>query len=47
MGLADASLYWDYWHEHWGHGCILTAEERDFGTYRFKSRKPFDNLLAE
>ena len=45
MDLADASLV--LLAEHLGHGRILTTDERDFGAYRWKSRKPFRNLLAE
>ena len=45
MDLADASLV--LLAEHLGHGRILTTDERDFGAYRFKSRQPFDNLLAD
>ena len=45
MDLADASLV--LLAEHLGHGRILTTDERDFGTYRWKSHKPFHNLLAE
>jgi uncharacterized protein len=45
MDLADASLI--LLAEHLGHGRILTTDERDFGSYRWKSRKPFDNLLAQ
>ena len=45
MDLADASLV--LLAEHLGHGRILTTDERDFGTYRWKSRKPFHNLLAQ
>ncbi len=44
MDLADASLV--LLAEHLGHGRILTTDERDFGAYRFKGRKPFNNLLA-
>ena len=44
MDLADASLV--LLAEHLGHGRILTTDERDFGAYRWKSRKPFHNLLA-
>ena len=44
MDLADASLV--LLAEHLGHGRILTTDERDFGSYRWKSRKPFHNLLA-
>jgi predicted nucleic acid-binding protein len=45
MDLADASLV--LLAEHLGHGRILSTDERDFGTYRFKSREPFNNLLAD
>lgn len=45
MDLADASLILLV--EHLGHGRILTTDERDFGSYRWKSRKPFHNLLAQ
>ena len=44
MDLADAALV--LLAEHLGHGRILTTDERDFGAYRWKSRKPFQNLLA-
>lgn len=43
MDLADASLV--LLAEHLGHGRILSTDTRDFRTYRFKSRKPFKNLL--
>jgi hypothetical protein len=33
--------------EHLGHGRILTTDARDFGAYRWKSRKPFKNVLQE
>lgn len=45
MDLADASLI--LLAEHLGHGRILTTDERDFGSYRWKRRKPFHNLLAD
>ncbi len=45
MDLADASLV--LLAEHLDHGRILTTDERDFGSYRWKSRKPFQNLLAQ
>ena len=45
MDLADASLL--LLAEHLGHGRILSTDERDFGVYRWKSRKPFKNVLAE
>ncbi len=44
MDLADASLV--VLAEHLGHGRILSTDERDFKTYRWKDRKPFENLLA-
>ncbi len=44
MDLADASLV--LLAEHLGHGRILSTDERDFKTYRWKQRKPFVNLLA-
>lgn len=44
MDLADASLV--LLAEHLGHGRILTTDMRDFGAYRWKSRKPFHNLMA-
>ena len=44
MDLADASLV--LLAGHLGHGRILTTDERDFGAYRWKSRKPFRNLMA-
>ena len=44
MDLADASLV--LLANHLGHGRILTTDERDFGAYRWKSRKPFHNLMA-
>jgi uncharacterized protein len=43
MDLADATLV--LLAEHLGHGRILTTDMRDFGAYRWKSRKPFHNLL--
>ncbi len=44
MDLADASLV--LLAEHPGHGRILSTDERDFETYRWKQRKPLVNLLA-
>ena len=32
--------------KHLGHGRILSTDERDFETYRWKRHKPFDKLLA-
>ena len=43
MDLADASLV--LLAEHLGHGRILSTDMRDFGAYRWKTRKPFKNLL--
>lgn len=45
MDLADASLV--ILAEHLGHGRILSTDERDFRTYRWKERQPFTNLLAD
>jgi uncharacterized protein len=44
MDLADASLV--LLAESLAHGRILTTDERDFGAYRWKSRRPFQNMLA-
>ncbi len=43
MDLADASLV--ILAEELGSGRILSTDQRDFRTYRWKSRKPFQNLL--
>lgn len=43
MDLADASLV--LLAEYLDHGRILTTDVRDFGTYRWKSRRPFVNVL--
>ncbi len=43
MDLADASLV--LLAAELGHGRILTTDSRDFHTYRWKSRAPFENLL--
>jgi uncharacterized protein len=43
MDLADASLVIAA--EEVGSGRILSTDERDFRTYRWKNRKPFTNLL--
>lgn len=45
MDLADASLV--ILAEELGSGRILSTDQRDFRTYRWKNRKPFRNLLAE
>ena len=44
MDLADATLV--LLAQWLGHGRILSADRRDFGTYRWKDRHPFENLLA-
>lgn len=44
MDLADASLV--VLAEHLNDGRILSTDQRDFKTYRWKNRKPFKNLLA-
>lgn len=44
MDLADASLV--VLAEDLGEGRILSTDERDFGTYRWKQHKPFENLLS-
>ena len=43
MDLADASLV--VLAESLGHGRIFSTDQRDFRTYRWKNRKPFENLL--
>ncbi|MDQ7074219.1 MAG: PIN domain-containing protein [Gammaproteobacteria bacterium] len=43
MDLADASLL--LLAEELGHGRILSTDQRDFRTYRWKNHRPFDNLL--
>lgn len=43
MDLADASLV--LLAEHLGHGRILSTDQRDFQTYRWKHHEPFENLL--
>ncbi len=44
MDFADASLV--LLAEELGHGRILSTDQRDFETYRWKQRHPFENLLA-
>jgi predicted nucleic acid-binding protein len=44
MDLADASLVIAA--EHLSSGRILSTDQRDFGAYRWKNRKPFQNLLS-
>lgn len=44
MDLADASLV--ILAEHLGHGRILSTDQRDFNTYRWKNRHPFENLMS-
>ncbi len=43
MDLADASLV--ILAEELGSGRIVSTDTRAFRTYRWKSRKPFQNLL--
>lgn len=43
MDLADVSLV--ICAEETDDGRILSTDQRDFGAYRFKRRKPFRNLL--
>lgn len=43
MDLADASLV--VLAEETDNGRILSTDQRDFHTYRWKNRKPFRNLL--
>ena len=43
MDFADASMV--LLAEHLGHGRILSTDQRDFHTYRWKHTKPFENLL--
>ncbi len=43
MDLADASLV--LLAEELGHGRILSTDQRDFKTYRWKNHYPFENLL--
>jgi hypothetical protein len=33
--------------EHLGDGRILSTDQRDFGAYRWKQHRPFQNLLLE
>lgn len=42
MDLADASLV--ILAEELGHGRILSVDQRDFNTYRWKNTQPFENL---
>ncbi len=44
MDLADASLV--VLAESLGTGRILSTDQRDFQTYRWKNRQPFENLLG-
>ena len=43
MDLADSSLV--ILAEALGHGRILSTDQRDFRTYRWKNHQPFENLL--
>jgi uncharacterized protein len=44
MDLADASLV--ILAEHLNSGRIFSVDQRDFNTYRWKQRAPFENLLV-
>lgn len=44
MDLADASLV--ILAEHLRHGRIVSTDQRDFHTYRWKNHHPFTNLLV-
>jgi len=44
MDFADASLV--LLAENLGHGRILSTDQRDFHTYRWKNTQPFSNLLC-
>jgi uncharacterized protein len=43
MDLADASLV--ILAEELGHGRVLSIDYRDFNTYRWKNKQPFQNLF--
>lgn len=43
MDLADASLL--NLAQVLGHGRILSTDQREFNTYRWKNHGPFENLL--
>lgn len=43
MDLADASMV--ILAEEFGHGRILSTDQRDFNAYRWKNHEPFENLL--
>lgn len=45
MDLADASLV--LLAEHLGDGRILSTDQRDFRTWRFKNHRPFRNVLLD
>ena len=45
MDLADASLV--ILAEHLGGGRILSTDRRDFHAYRWKNRRPFQNLMDD
>lgn len=45
MDLADASLV--LLAEGLGYGRIVSIDQRDFHTYRWKNHQPFTNLLAD
>ncbi len=45
MDLADASLV--LLAEEYGEGRIVSTDERDFHSYRWKNQHPFQNLLLD
>ena len=45
IDLADASLI--LLAEELNHGRILSTDQRDFNTYRWKQRYPFENILIQ
>lgn len=45
MDFADASMV--ILAEHIEHGRILSTDRRDFHTYRWKNKQPFQNLLFD
>jgi predicted nucleic acid-binding protein len=45
MDLADASLI--LLAEYLGHGKIVSTDQRDFRTYRWKKHQPFENLFMD
>ena len=45
MDLADSSLV--ILAEHLGHGRIFSVDKRDFNTYRWKQKYPFEDLMTK